>query len=563
MGLVHISEIDRNYVKDVRDHLREGDTVEVKVTSIKDDGKIDLSIKALQDPAPPRPVARAAATPSSSRSSRSSCARARSARSTTGAQPSTSASSRGPTCRPSSAPPISNVVRDQLGREPTTTFEVTARCAERASARHPQPPLDAAGEPFPTTFWLTCPDAVKAVSRLESGGAIARLNDRFGEDAAFRAAVERAHADAAEDRARDAPGGASVGGRRRHAPRVKCLHAHYANHLAGGDDVVGAWVAERGRAHPPRCSARPADRRRRSGNALVPAARRRAGEPTASRSSSPSDMIITRLGQGVDATGLLDPEALARTETVFARYCRRARALGRRRIRVAATSAVRDAAEPRPVRRTVRRHARHRPRGDRRASEEARLSFLGGTRGLAGRRRPVPPARHRRGVDGVRGRDGAGRAEHADRQHPDRSVRLTERLVPHRSPSPEELDALRTTVAERSTRPRLAVPAIHDRAHVRRASRAPRRPCRRSRSASIDTTPSRSTGRWLRSPTPRRCSSDLARDDERGAGGAAGDGAGTRRRHRRRRGDPGGDDAPVRLRSTLWCRRPTSCDGLA
>ena len=54
MGLVHISEIDRNYVRDVRDHLREGDTVEAKVVAIKDDGKIDLSIKALQDPPPPR-----------------------------------------------------------------------------------------------------------------------------------------------------------------------------------------------------------------------------------------------------------------------------------------------------------------------------------------------------------------------------------------------------------------------------------------------------------------------------------------------------------------------------
>ncbi|MGZ8571827.1 MAG: S1 RNA-binding domain-containing protein [Actinomycetota bacterium] len=55
MGLVHISEIDRNYVKDVREHLREGDTVDAKVVAIKDDGKIDLSIKSLQDPAPPRP----------------------------------------------------------------------------------------------------------------------------------------------------------------------------------------------------------------------------------------------------------------------------------------------------------------------------------------------------------------------------------------------------------------------------------------------------------------------------------------------------------------------------
>ena len=51
-GLIHISEIDRNYVKDVREHLREGDRVEAKVQSIKEDGKIDLSIKALQDPQP-------------------------------------------------------------------------------------------------------------------------------------------------------------------------------------------------------------------------------------------------------------------------------------------------------------------------------------------------------------------------------------------------------------------------------------------------------------------------------------------------------------------------------
>jgi S1 RNA binding domain protein len=52
VGLVHISEIDRNYVKDVHDHLREGDQVKAKVLAIKEDGKIDLSIKALQDPPP-------------------------------------------------------------------------------------------------------------------------------------------------------------------------------------------------------------------------------------------------------------------------------------------------------------------------------------------------------------------------------------------------------------------------------------------------------------------------------------------------------------------------------
>ena len=52
LGLVHISEIDRNYVRNVEEHLRLNDKVQAKVMAIKEDGKIDLSIKALQDPAP-------------------------------------------------------------------------------------------------------------------------------------------------------------------------------------------------------------------------------------------------------------------------------------------------------------------------------------------------------------------------------------------------------------------------------------------------------------------------------------------------------------------------------
>lgn len=44
-GMVHISEIDKNYVKDIKDHVRENDKVTVKVIGQKEDGKIDLSIK--------------------------------------------------------------------------------------------------------------------------------------------------------------------------------------------------------------------------------------------------------------------------------------------------------------------------------------------------------------------------------------------------------------------------------------------------------------------------------------------------------------------------------------
>lgn len=51
-GLVHISEIADNYVKDVKDHLKLDDVVTVKVINVDKDGKIGLSIrKAVDRPA--------------------------------------------------------------------------------------------------------------------------------------------------------------------------------------------------------------------------------------------------------------------------------------------------------------------------------------------------------------------------------------------------------------------------------------------------------------------------------------------------------------------------------
>ncbi len=73
------------------------------------------------------------------------------------------------------------------------------------------------------------------------------------------------------------------------------------------------------------------------------------------------DMVITRLGKDVDRTGRLDPERLARTVEVLATFCRRARALGAERIRVGATSAVRDAENREDVRRGRAPAQRRRP----------------------------------------------------------------------------------------------------------------------------------------------------------------------------------------------------------
>ena len=49
-GMVHISEIARSYVSEIREFVKEGDTVKVKVLSVSDDGKVSLSIKQAQEP---------------------------------------------------------------------------------------------------------------------------------------------------------------------------------------------------------------------------------------------------------------------------------------------------------------------------------------------------------------------------------------------------------------------------------------------------------------------------------------------------------------------------------
>ena len=54
-GLVHISEIAYSYVNDVKDHLKEGQEVKVKVIGIDENGRINLSIKKALPP-PPRPA---------------------------------------------------------------------------------------------------------------------------------------------------------------------------------------------------------------------------------------------------------------------------------------------------------------------------------------------------------------------------------------------------------------------------------------------------------------------------------------------------------------------------
>ncbi len=352
-------------------------------------------------------------------------------------------------------------MREQLGREPTTAFAVVARC----TGGHPlvirNAPLDVNGDPFPTTYWLTCPDAVKAVARVESEGWIARLNDRVQDDEVFDDALETAHRAYAEERGADlheARGWGGVAGTR---TGVKCLHAHYAYHLAGGDDPVGAWTAERVElVHAGQRAGRVAaiDQGTNSIRLLVVEPGVDGGLPT----ELVRDMVITRLGKGVDETGRLDPDALERTVEVLERYCRQARHLGAERIRVAATSAVRDAENREEFAGAVRRLAGSELEvisGER----EAGLSFLGGTLGLDPAEAPSPYLLFDIGggsTEFVTG-DAPGRVTGALSTQMG-SVRLTERLVTHDPPTPGDLAALEAEVAARLDEAEAAVPGAHD-----------------------------------------------------------------------------------------------------
>jgi exopolyphosphatase/guanosine-5'-triphosphate,3'-diphosphate pyrophosphatase len=103
------------------------------------------------------------------------------------------------------------------------------------------------------------------------------------------------------------------------------------------------------------------------------------------RDGLPTDVVrrmeIVRLGQGVDRTGRLAPEAIERTRVALAGYADEIKALGVDRVRMVATSATRDAANGADFVAMVEQTLGQPPEvvtGD----EEARLSFTGAVRGL-------------------------------------------------------------------------------------------------------------------------------------------------------------------------------------
>jgi hypothetical protein len=147
-----------------------------------------------------------------------------------------------------------SIVGAQIGREPRAFSHVALRCPYGFPAVTEQKPYDDEGKPFPTGFYLTCPELVAAVARLEAAGGVERWSERLRRSRRLRWSLWRAgrrqrrlRAALARPDGRMLDGGASlelgIGGSR-NSHKLKCLHAHVAFALANrgyelGESIVG------------------------------------------------------------------------------------------------------------------------------------------------------------------------------------------------------------------------------------------------------------------------------------------------------------------------------------
>ena len=152
-------------------------------------------------------------------------------------------------------------LRAQLGRPPRGVVAIAARCVcGRPTVVRTAPRLPD-GSPFPTTYYLTHPAAVRGCSTLEAEHLMEDFNARLRADPALATAYARAHEDYLARRAElgspDEIDGVSAGGM---PTRVKCLHALLGHALAAGPgvnpigDLTLAALRERGLWDERRCS---------------------------------------------------------------------------------------------------------------------------------------------------------------------------------------------------------------------------------------------------------------------------------------------------------------------
>lgn len=118
----------------------------------------------------------------------------------------------------------------QIGRPARAFRAVAVRCPHGYPAVTEQAARDRNDEPFPTTYWLTCPWLVAAVARLEAAGGVQRWSLAAADEPKLAASLAAANEEQRRLRP-ELPGGIAGSGARGQG-HLKCLHAHAAFALA-------------------------------------------------------------------------------------------------------------------------------------------------------------------------------------------------------------------------------------------------------------------------------------------------------------------------------------------
>lgn len=308
-----------------------------------------------------------------------------------------------------------NIVYRQLGRFPRGMVAVGARCVcGRPLAVITRPCLED-GTPFPTTCYLTSPESVKAVSRLEAQGIMREFNERLQSDESFAEHYMQAHqtylrfrhvlaerlGDSEEHIASMSAGGMPT--------RVKCLHAIVAQTLVMGahinpvgDEVLAAirdefapdvcrctipWTAnddEDDLSREQTTQVQQVNQDHAVRVAAIDCGTNSIRLKIAQVSKTgmvdivPRLLRVVRLGQDIDSTHRFSDEALQRVRQAAQEFAEVLRKNPVDAIRFVATSATRDASNRTVFEDMMREILGVEPEVIS-GIEEARLSFLGAT----------------------------------------------------------------------------------------------------------------------------------------------------------------------------------------
>lgn len=273
---------------------------------------------------------------------------------------------------------VANIIQHQLGRPARGVADIAVWCPHGAPAVVQTRPYLEDGEPFPTTFYLTCPSAKSAAAELEAAGGVGRLRIEAAQDVELSGALEWLREWYRVERRRLAPAGphcddgavleAGIGGPV-DATSATCLHAYaaalvaaLANTLDASEPVREQWVQLLERygdiwCHDARClEGGPRLRRRaaidvgtNSVRLLVADIATTTALMPSEYSTSPVPVVrrarVTRLGEGLVCDNHLTAAAIARTEAAVEQYVKEARALGASVVTIVGTSATRTAVD--------------------------------------------------------------------------------------------------------------------------------------------------------------------------------------------------------------------------